>query len=173
MAGITDKPVDVGRRSSQRTGAQRDDAPRRRRNVTSDNPFHIDQMEIPDGQTWEWKRYSVLGQVDYENQQICQEAGWLPVTWGMRNAIKRPPNMTELGLREPVIKKGMILMERPIELTLEARIEDQDRANQQVVDKFRELGQAPADTLPRQRPQLRREFAPAGISVPGDDPKED
>jgi hypothetical protein len=172
MAGITDKPIDVGRRSSQRNGAQREDAPRRRRNAVSQDPFWIDPMEIPEGQTWEWKRYSVLGQVDGENHQTCAEAGWLPVTWGDRLPIKRPPNLTELGLREPVIKKGMMLMERPVELTIEARVEDYDKANQQVIDKFRELGQAPADTLPRQRPQLKREYAPAGMAVPSDEASE-
>lgn len=163
---------EAARRMTQRPDGQRSSTPRRRRQ-TSDNPFHIAAIEIPDGSTWEWKRVSTFGQVDVENQITAKEAGWLPVTWEMRDPMTRPPGLTEIGMKEPVIRKGLMLMERPVELTQEAIGEERQRANQQVTDKFRELGQAPADTMTRQHPNLKnriqRDYAPAGISVPGDD----
>lgn len=167
-----DTGPEPARRAVQRNGTQRQDEPRRRRQV-SDDPFYINPAEIPSGSTWEWKRATIMGQPDQENQISAKEAGWLPVTWGMRLSSKRPPGLTELGLDEPVFRKGMMLMERPVELTREARTEDSQRASQQVLDKFRELGQAPAETLPRDHPNLRnrvtREYAPAsGLDVPDD-----
>lgn len=152
---------------------QRQDVPRRRRGGNNTDPFHIDPAEIPHGSSWEWKRFSSLGAEDHEHGQLMKEMGWLPVTWAMRWDAKRPPGLTEIGLQEPCKRKGMILMERPLELTQEAILEDHDRADGQVADKLRELGQAPAETMPRAHPHLqnkvKRDYAPAGMPVPSDD----
>jgi hypothetical protein len=65
----------------------------------------------------------------------------------------------------------MILMERPIELTEEARAEDRMNAIEIVRSKEMQLGQTPANTLPRDAdprtaPRLSRSYAP--VEIPED-----
>lgn len=165
MARTNEAPA--GRRNEQRVVEQR--APIRRRSQRSD-PFFIDDAEIPDGMSWEWKRWSYMGQYDEEYQTELSENGWLPVTWEERWPEKRPPGQTAVGLKEAVKRKGQILMQRPMEYTVEAQMEDRENAENQVMDKMRELGQAPAETMTRSHRNLdnhvKREYAPVGMPVP-------
>lgn len=168
---MSNTPVPA-RRAEQRSTEQRDLPERairtRQRSVNTD-PFYIDPIEVPPGTSWEWKRSSNLGAEDTEHQISMLEAGWEPVTWEMRNPGKRPPGLTAIGLKDPCKRKGMILMERPLELTQEAQIEMRQAAQDQVMDKMRALGQAPPDTFSRDHRNLdnhvKREYAPAGIPV--------
>jgi hypothetical protein len=57
----------------------------------------------------------------------------------------------------------MILMERPMELTEEARAEDDMNARRQVRDKEVELGKTPAGTLERTQQTIRKSYEPAEI----------
>lgn len=164
------------RRTEQRLTEQRQPEPprdtrvRRRARDAAANPFHIDSGEVPEGYSWEWKRMSTAGQDDQEHQISLQEDGWLPVLWCDRIETKRPPGITSVMLRDPVRRKGMMLMQRPVELTREAQIEDAQAASDQVMDKMRALGQAPPETFTREHRNLdnhiKREYAPAGIPVP-------
>lgn len=140
---------------------------RRRKATVSENPYYIPLEEIPEGLSYEWKRWSVIGQTDpfYIAQQ--REQGWEPVP------PKRHPNWVPPGYNEPhIIKGGMILMDRPIELTLEAKKELRQLSRTQVREAEQRLGMTPKGELSRDaddrvRPRITKEI---GRMVPiGDD----
>ena len=120
------------------------------------NPFDIPLDEIPPGSSYEWKRYSVSGQTaDHDPFYLAsmRRQGWEPVD------PKRHPTWVPPGFDKPyIIRDGLILMERPIELTQEARDEVRKLSRQQMVEAEQRLGMAPKidgkDTLTRQHKDL-------------------
>ena len=73
-----------------------------------------------------------------------REQGWEPVD------PRRHPTWVPPGYDKPhIIKGGQILMERPIELTNEARAEAKMLATKQIVEAEQRLGMTPKDTLTR------------------------
>lgn len=97
------------------------------------NEFHIPPEQIPPGTSYQWNNLTVFGQNNpsYDSHMLMQ--GWRPV-----DAARHPHLMPE-GHKGPVVVKGQILMERPIELTLEAQQEDLDRARGEVRRKEDQL----------------------------------
>ncbi len=78
--------------------------------------FDIDPSIIPPGWSWQWCRMTTMGKDDTDNMTARYRAGWEPV------AAKRFPELCPHGWTEPhIIRKGLILMERPAEITEEAR----------------------------------------------------
>jgi len=123
---------------------------RRRKATVSEDPYYIPKEEIPEGMSYEWKRWSVVGQTDpfYIAQQ--REQGWEPVP------PKRHPNWVPPGYNEPhIIKGGMILMDRPIELTNEAKRELRQLSKQQVREAEQRLGMTPKGELTRDDDRVR------------------
>ena len=122
---------------------------RSRKATVNEDMFYIPVEEIPEGSSYEWKRYSVNGQQDPFYLAGMRQQGWEPVD------PKRHPNWVPPGYAEPnIIKGGMILMERPIELTQEARRETRALAKQQMVEAEQRLGMTPKDTLTRQHAEV-------------------
>lgn len=151
---VTPRPVQRAVRSDARE-AQREathSAPRRtrRKKQNQEDTFYIPLGEIPDGSSYEWKRYSVNGQEDPFYLASMREQGWEPVD-PKRHPTWVPPNYT----LPHIIKGGQILMERPIELTEEARAESRQLARRQITEAEQRLGMTPKDTLTRQHPDLR------------------
>ena len=110
----------------------------RRRSATAN------QDEIPEGSSYEWKRHSVNGLEDPFYIASMREQGWEPVD------PRRHPTWVPPGYDKPhIIKGGQILMERPIELTNEARAEAKMLATKQIVEAEQRLGMTPKDTLTR------------------------
>lgn len=123
---------------------------RRRSSLISDNIYHIPIDEIPEGSSYEWKRWTVMGMEDPFYIAQMREQGWEPVN------PKRHPNWVPPDYNQPyIIKGGQILMERPIELTQEARRENRQLAKRQVVEAEQRLGMTPKDTLSRQHPDIK------------------
>jgi len=137
------------------------DAPRMRRRrgqSQHEDPFALPLDQIPEGSSYEWKRWSVHGQQDPFYISSMRDQGWEPVN------PARHPNWVPPGYKEPhLIKGGMILMERPIELTNEAKSEMNRSARDQVVTAEQRLGLAPKDTMTRDhegvRPRITKEIA--------------
>lgn len=130
---------------------------RRRKATVNEDMFYIPVDEIPEGSSYEWKRWSVNGQEDPFYIAGMREQGWEPVN------PKRHPNWVPPGYSQPnIIKGGMILMERPLELTLEARAENRKLARTQVVEAEQRLGMTPNNTLTRQhdgvQPRVVKEY---------------
>lgn len=100
--------------------------------------FYIDQNSIPDGWSYEWKRKTVLGQEDPAYQVQLARMGWEPVP-----ANRHPAYMPDNGKYTTIERKGMVLMERPKELTDEAKTIELKKARNQVRQKEQQLASAP------------------------------
>lgn len=117
---------------------------RKRKFQAGEDRFGIPVDEIPEGSSYEWKRWSVNGEEQPFYLANMREQGWEPVE------PRRHPNWLPENYDRPhIIKEGLILMERPMELTLEAREETRKLSLRQVRDQMAQLGQAPPGTGPR------------------------
>lgn len=134
---------------------------RQRKSTVNENPFDIPQSEIPEGLDYEWKRWSVAGLHDPFYIASMRSQGWEPVD-PKRHPTWVPPGYSEAN----IIKDGMILMERPMELTLEARKELAQMGKQQVREAEQRLGMSPkvdgvetgTRTLPEVAPRVNKEW---------------
>ena len=108
--------------------------------------FYIDPRDIPDGWEYEWKRRTVLGQEDSAYQVATARAGWDPVP-----ASRHPSFMPMSGKHATIERKGMILMERPKEISDEARSNELRKARMQVRQKEQQLNAAPDGQFGRQK----------------------
>lgn len=130
--------------------------------------FHISADKIPDGTTYEWKRVRVYGKEDVTYESTLERGGWTPVE------ATRHPEMMPRGHKGHIEREGMILMERPKEITDTIRRRDRLIARQLVDMKEDEaLSQTPDGTLSRTEPALakvrhgfRKEFAPINAEIP-------
>ena len=128
--------------------------------------FYIPSEIVPDGWTYEWKRYIVFGKEDSTHQLALRRMGWEPVP-RTRHPEMMPQNASESWIE----RKGMLLMERPSEITEEIRRKELFLARSQVRTKEEQLGQAPQGHFDRTedvrtRPNVKKSFAP--IAVPED-----
>lgn len=106
--------------------------------------FYIPPELIPEGWTYEWKRKTVLGQEDPAHQVALARKGWEPVP-----ASRHPSFMPDDDQYSTIERKGMVLMERPAEVTEEARLIEQRRARLQVRQKEEQLNSAPQGQFER------------------------
>lgn len=123
---------------------------RRRKATVNEDPFYIPAEEIPQGLSYEWKRWSNVGEHDPFYIAQMREQGWEPVP------PKRHPNWVPPGYNEPhIIKNGMILMDRPEELTEEARREQRQLSKRQIREAEQRLGKTPQGEMTRQHDGIR------------------
>lgn len=142
-----------------------------RKRKASDDKFAIDERRIPQGWTYEWKRWSTFGQEDRGYMMSLEENGWTPVP-----PERHPEYMGPDYKGGHILRDGLILMERPVELTQEARAEDYDLAREMIRAKERQIrsGETPEGELPRNHEIVPR-FVRRGvdqIQVPDDGPTE-
>jgi len=96
--------------------------------------FYIDLRLIPPGWTYEWKRRTLLNAEDPSYQVALAQKGWEPVP------ANRHPEMMPAGSRSATIeRKGMMLMERPKEITDEVSRIERKKAVMQVKGKEEQL----------------------------------
>lgn len=120
--------------------------------------FYIPADVIPSGWTYEWKRHSVYGKEDPQYMSSMMRDGWSPVS------ASRHPELLYSGYEgETIIHKGLILCERPEELTRESRIRDNRAAIEQVASREALLGATPQGEMQRTAPKLNRSMGPAEI----------
>ena len=92
--------------------------------------FYVPVEVIPDGWTYEWKTAQVYGQDQQSRMLEFRRTGWEEVP------TRRHPEMMPLGTSEPfIIRKGMILMERPAVITQEFEYRQKRDAFNQVKQK--------------------------------------
>jgi hypothetical protein len=122
---------------------------RRSKSTVNEDQFYIPLDEVPEGLNYEWKRWENVGQQDPFYIARMREQGWEPVN------PKSHPNWVPPGYKEPhIIKGGQILMERPMELTLEARKELRQLSKQQVREAEQRLGMTPKGEATRELPEI-------------------
>lgn len=110
-----------------RDGALREPAARRRRSESRGDKFFIPPSAKRPGVAYEWKRETLYGKDDPTHLHALQEDG----AWQHVPASEMP--MFGAGAGGVVRVGGLVLMQRPVELSREARVEDYENARNQVL----------------------------------------
>lgn len=156
-ASTAKRPAEHVSMENQRAEAQRDPEhhhgrTRMRKRSAFDvvDEFTIPREEIPADLDYNWKRFTVGGQEDPYYIARMREQGWEPVP------PERHPNWLPPGYNaQYIIKGGQILMDRPKELTEEARAEDREMARRQVIVAEQKLGRTPKGEMTRDHEEVR------------------
>jgi hypothetical protein len=126
--------------------------------------FFIPSEAIPEGWTYEWKRWRVYGKEDPTYEVEMARRGWEPVP-----ASRHPELVPSNWQHTHVELDGMILMERPEEITEEFRAGERRRAMQQVRAKEEQLQDAPpgaferVDAKGKSTVKVNKSYAPMAI----------
>jgi len=105
---------------------------------TTYDDFYIPASDVPDGWEYQWKRKSLLGMEDPAYMVELYNRGWEPVP------ASRHPSYMPLGHTGKTIeRKGMILMERPLEISRMYQQRALQAARNQVRQKEAQLSGAP------------------------------
>ena len=126
--------------------------------------FFIDPRTVPPGWAYEWKRKTILGQEDPAYEVQLARTGWDTVPGN------RHPNMMPTGSHAQITRKGMVLMERPLELVEEARDIEKRKARMHMRVKEQQLASAHDGQFGRDhaqvKPKISRGYEP--MPVPSD-----
>jgi hypothetical protein len=99
--------------------------------------YYIELGIIPEGWSYEWKTRTILGAEDPAHQVALARKGWESVP------ASRHPELMPMGYKgAEITRKGMVLMERPMEITQEAISAAARRARMQMRDKEAQLTNA-------------------------------
>lgn len=99
--------------------------------------YYIESGIIPDGWSYEWKTRTILGAEDPAHQVALARKGWEVVP------ASRHPELMPMGYKGvEITRKGMVLMERPLEITQEAQRRALLVARAQMRDKEAQLSNA-------------------------------
>lgn len=118
----------------------RDGKPIYRRTTSSTDPFYVPDGIADPGWTYEWKRHTTLNQEDPGYAAELRMNGWTPVP-----AERHPGMWAPEGTVGPIIRQGLMLMERPEPLTKEAREEQRKAARQALASQQALFGQRVGD----------------------------
>lgn len=107
---------------------------------SEENPdrLHIDKSDFPDGMDLQWVRAEVYGQADPHWRARREAQGWTP--WSQKDDNGRY-NGRWMRKDAPgeINVDGLVLMARPMEMTLRARERDRRAAREQVLIKEQAL----------------------------------
>ncbi len=92
----------------------------RRPTGTSANQFHVPESLMEAGWSMQWVRAECLGKADPANITDHMENGWTPVPASRKGFSE----FFRTGGAEHIEREGLILMERPVQLTEQALAED-------------------------------------------------
>jgi hypothetical protein len=106
--------------------------------------FYIDPRIIPDGWSYEWKAFTVLGKENPGYQVSLAHRGWEAVP-----RTRHPEMMPDNHRGETIEREGQILMERPLEITNEVKALELKKARDQVRGKEQQLSGAPPGQFER------------------------
>lgn len=130
-----------------------------------DGDLYLDRFyaESPPGWTYEWKTHTVFNKQfpHYTNQLL--RSGWAPVPASRHRELLFPEYSDET-----IIIEGLMLMERPKELTDRRRLREKIKATDQVRNSEAKLVEAPPGTAPRDanrktHPRVGSTVGPIGI----------
>lgn len=126
---------------------------RTRKRRSDADQFHIPPEIIPDGWDYQWVTFSVYGQEQTANLVSMQENGWTPVPADRHAGMFMPAEH-----KGSIIRDGLMLVERPMALTIEARQEEHRKSRTQSNDARRLFGMrgAPEKGFVTDTPTARR-----------------
>ena len=106
--------------------------------------YYLEKGIIPDGWSYEWKTRTILGAEDPAHQVHLARKGWEIVP------ASRHPELMPMGYKGvEITRKGMVLMERPMEITQEAQQAELRKARMQMRDKEAQLTKASSGEFDR------------------------
>ena len=110
--------------------------------------FWIDPAIIPDGWDYNWKTKTVWEKENPSYDVALARTGWqaVPLDRDERHRALMPAGWTG---GNTILRKGMILMERPMEITRRVMDMDKLKARNQVKMKEDQLNSAPPGTFDR------------------------
>lgn len=94
----------------------------------SEDRFAFDKSIVPHGWTYEWKTKTIKNWEWQDHQVMLYQNGWEPVPSERHDGVFMPR-----GHQGTIERGGMILMERPIELTAMARKVEKRSADEPVI----------------------------------------
>lgn len=92
--------------------------------------YEIPESIKPKGWDYQWNTYTVVNEQATDAQLIMAENGWRPVP-----ASRHPGRFMPAGYEGAIIRGGLRLEERPIQLSKEAREEEYQKARGQMRDQ--------------------------------------
>ena len=108
----------------------------------------VDHFKLPPGlpppnRSWEWKRESCLGQTDAQYLASLVNDGWEPVMYERHPGVFAPEYdpFTGQEMKGAVRRQGLMLMDRDIRLTAEAKGEELRRARDRTSTAKRQYTQ--------------------------------
>lgn len=128
--------------------------------------YDIPEEVIPDGMDWQYKRVSYAGKEDITHQMgMMRDGAWDPVpheAW--------PERLGKFGVPgQAIVIDGLMLMQRPMQYTVEAMAEEKKAAKDRVSNQMAELGLSNT-ALPRAKPKIKTRYET--LTVPNDDETE-
>lgn len=123
----------------------------RTRKGNNSNKFFVDPNVIPKDMDYQWIATECLGQQMHHRRVQFEANAWEAVPADRHDGMFMPS-----GYKGEINVEGLVLMERPKELTDEAKAEDYARARQQITDKEKQIGVSPAGTMPRLAPVVNK-----------------
>src|SRR5260370_21722484 len=103
-----------------------------RRHTNVGDKFHVDAADIPDGMSYQWIAVTVAGAEQRNSLAQFQQNGWESVPMSRYPGRYGPEKTAGKANHEPILIYGLMLCERPIELTIEAREEEIGAARQLI-----------------------------------------
>lgn len=118
--------------------------------------LHIPKSDIPEGADLMWVVDSVLGQPQPQHRGQFERKGWTPVHQKDFGGLYDGRFMSK-GVPGEINVDGLVLMVRPIELTMKSREREKRQAREQVRIKEQALfgGDLPGVTLSPDHPSAR------------------
>lgn len=138
LALVRDEMVSSARQpqaGGRATALGRDNSVLTRKRPSEVDKFAIPLNLIPDGWTYEWKRKSIFGMNDDDHVTGLMENGWRPVP-----AERHAGQFMVRGGSGEIVRDGLLLMERPLSLTLEARAEEKQNAKMLIAIQNEQYG---------------------------------
>ncbi len=128
--------------------------------------YYVDPTKMPDGWSYEWRTYTVVGKENPQYQVQLQRASWRPVP-----ARRHPELMPrDYDPNSSILIDGMMLMERPKAITDFQKARDHRDANAPIENIRAKLsgvpqGQFPRDADPRTAPVIKTGYQAPDIAA--------
>ena len=143
-----------------------------RKNAGSTDRLYIPREMIPEGVDLQWVAVEIKGEPAVQNRMNYEINGWQAVNMQMPPFDRFDGMFMPKGWTGEINVGGLVLFERPIELTMEARGEEHRAANQAVGIQERQIRSGlidgvNSDLLKPKDTRLTREMLP-GQPIPRD-----
>lgn len=122
--------------------------------ITDDGRFSIDLDLVPPNYAMEWKRHTIMGQEDKQNQVRVRQYHWQPVPHKMQPHILGHLCQND---DEHIIVDGMGLYMRPAYLNDEARVEEQSKTDYVLAQQLQSLRMSSKEQVGSERTYIKKQ----------------